>query len=231
MGYIINIGDKIEKKISFDDYPNKITVINNEEIEFDFQDIDDSNSDIFKDDYYRFISESEESESAESVEYFVPEDFIPEDDENNYFVQENFLTQEEIAAFNQKILIVADYGDGVIEYHSKPLELFDSPSEKWSTFVHKFNFKKDYFISDNKEINKGQREMTFTIYTKMGSQVTHNISYTIIDPSEITNDDTYKKVKFRLLSANLDNNGKISLMLDNIAGKKSKIVLAEIKKL
>lgn len=218
MGYIINIGDKIEKKISFDDYPNEITVINNEEIEFDFQDIDDSNSDIFKDDYYRFISES-----VENFEYFVPEN-----DENAYFVQENYLTKEQLASFSQKILVVADYGDGIIEYHSKPLELFDDLSEEWSTFAHKFNFKKDYFINNNE--GRKKRKMTFTIYTKIGSQVTYNISYTIIDPSEITNDDAYKKVKFRLLSANLDNNGKISLMLDNIAGKKSKIVLAEIKK-
>lgn len=228
MGYITN-NNKIEKTIAFANYSDdeiiKIEVINNEEIEFDFQNANAPDIDIPKDDYYyMFISES-----VESVEYFVPEDFIPEDDENNYFVQENYLTQEEIAAFNQKILIVADYGDGVIEYHSKPLELFDSSSEKWSTFVHKFNFKKDYFISDNKEINKGQREMTFTVYTKIGSQKKYNISYTVLDPSEVVN-DAYKKVKFRLLSANLDNNGKISLMLDNIAGKKSKIILAEIKK-
>lgn len=214
MGYIIKDGSEIKKTIAFENYSDEIKVINNEEIEFDFQGIDASDSSITKDDYYWFISESEESD-----EYFVLEN-----DANTHFVQENYLTKEELISFSQKILIVADYGDGIIEYHSKQLELFDSASEKWSTFVHKFNFKKDYFIGDNKE-----REMTFTIYTKIGSQKTYNISYTVLDPSEITN-DAYKKVKFRLLSANLDNNGKISFMLDNIAGKKSKIILAEIKK-
>lgn len=226
MGYITN-DNKIEKTIAFANYSDdkiiEIEVINNEEIEFDFQSINDPDIDIAKDEYYyMFISESEEKYFV--LEDFVPEDFVPEDDKDNHFVQENYLTQAEIASFNQKILIVADYGDGVIEYHSKPLELFDSASEKWSTFVHKFNFKKDYFIGDNKE-----REMIFTIYTKIGSQKTYNISYTVLDPSEIAN-DAYKKVKFRLLSANLDNNGKISFMLDNIAGTKSKIILAEIKK-
>lgn len=210
MGYIIKDGSEIKKIIAFKNYSDEIKVINNEEIEFDFQGIDTSDSSIT----YWFISES-----GESDEYFVLEN-----DTNMHFVQENYLTEEELISFSQKILIVADYGDGIIEYHSKPLELFDSASEKWSTFVHKFNFKKDYFIGDNKE-----REMIFTIYTKIGSQKTYNISYTVLDPSEIAN-DAYKKVKFRLLSANLDNNGKISFMLDNIAGTKSKIILAEIKK-
>ena len=218
MGYILNIGDEIEKKISFDNYPSEIIVINNEEIEFDFQVIKDFNKDIFKEGYYSFISESEESDGY----------FLLENDENDHFVQENHLTEDQLTSFSQKILIVADYGDGIIEYHSKPLELFDDSSEEWSIFAHKFNFKKDYFISNNEE--REERKMTFTIYTKIGSHKEYNISYTVIDPSENTNVNTYKKVKFRLLSANLDNNGKISLMLDNIAGKKSKIVLAEIKK-
>lgn len=218
MGYIIKDSNEIKKIIAFNEYPDEITVINNEEIEFDFQIIKDFNKDIFKEDYYSFISESGESDGY----------FLLENDVNNHFVQENHLTIEQLTSFSQKILVVADYGDGIIEYHSKPLELFDDLSEKWSTFAHKFNFKKDYFISNNE--SRKERKMTFTVYTKIGSHKEYNISYTVIDPSEITNDDAYKKVKFRLLSANLDNNGKISLMLDNIAGEKSKIVLAEIKK-
>lgn len=210
------MGDTLIESINFLDFgdyteENPYNLINNKEIRFNCSingensEQDDSISDNNFDNYFDIILENDDI-------------IILEDDNliNEQFVLETYIDKDTFIKLNQSILIIANYGDGVEEYHTKPLALFDNKNSKWDSFTHKFNFKKDDFE------NNTNRKMIFTIYSRLGTApISKELHYKIIDNS---------RVKLRLLNANLDNNGKISFMFDNIADGKSKIILAEIKK-
>lgn len=186
---------------------NPYKIINNKEIKFQCN-VDGDNTENSGQDLDKFFDIILEKNS---------ETIIPEDgDLTHRFVLETYIDKDTFKELNQRILIIADYGDGIKEYHTKPLRLFDDKNNGWDSFTHKFNFKKEAFENDE------LKWMNFTIYSKLGTEpIIKKLYYKVIDSSN---------VKLRLLNANLDNNGKISFMFDNIADKKSKIILAEVKK-
>lgn len=193
----------------FGDYhpKNPYKIINNKEIRFQCN-VDGDNTENSGQDLDKFFDIILEKNSETII--------LEDGDLTHRFVLETYIDKDTFKELNQRILIIADYGDGIKEYHTKPLGLFDDKNSGWDSFIHKFNFKKEAFENDE------LKWMNFTIYSKLGTEpINKKLYYKIIDNSNI---------KLRLLNANLDNNGKISFMFDNIADKKSKIILAEVKK-
>lgn len=199
-----------------------ISIINNSEIKFDISEIKYTIDDflIVLEDGSDFCGEDEEI-SKENGFYLERRPDGLDSDGN--------LTQENTHKF-RKVLIVAEYGDNSEnDFRTEPifLEIINQNSTEipenlnikfnsWDSWAHKFIFNKEHFDNFN-EI----RELKITLYNRFGHFSPFIINYKI--------EDDAKDIKFKVLSANIDNRGKISYMLDNIANKKSQIVLAGTK--
>lgn len=232
-------GDFVEVKTTTTDSPvfefkEKIIIINNESITFNFNSLVQLIGD------YTIINEEKISEDDDML-------FINEEGPDE-FVLESYMSKD-LTDNNddniKKILIVAKFGNLDTKFYSRPITLIKSKDEsEWDIFTYSFNLNKEQLSVFELSISDDEPYydyIKFNIYNKKGDTISYQIKYRIIDRSEISSyeiiTDDYNevikeknKVKFRLLSANLDNNGKISFMFDNIASKKSQIVLAEIKK-
>ncbi len=217
------------------EFKEEIIIINNESISFNFNSLTQLIGD------YTIINEEKINEDDDML-------FISENDDSEEFVLESYMSKD-LTDDNddniKKILIVAKFGNLDTKFYSRPITLIKSKDESaWDIFTYSFNLNKEQLsafelsVSDNEPYYD---YIKFNIYNKKGDTISYQIKYRVIDRSEISSyeiiTDDYNevieeknKVKFRLLSANLDNNGKISFMFDNIANKKSQIVLAEIKK-
>lgn len=215
------------------EFKKEIIIINNESISFNFNSLTQLigdytiiNEEKISDDDMLFIGENDSDEFV--LESYMPKDLTDNDDDNI-----------------KKILIVAKFGNLDTKFYSRPITLIKSKDEsEWDIFTYSFNLNKEQLSAFELSVSDDEPHydyIKFNIYNKKGDTISYQIKYRVIDRSEISSyeiiTDDYNevieeknKVKFRLLSANLDNNGKISFMFDNIANKKSQIVLAEIKK-
>lgn len=204
-----------------------ITIINNSEIKFDaseiFYVVDDFV--IVLENEIEFLQEDKDEASEKYKGFFL--EHRPEIGSNNTINYENSIKY-------RKILIVNEYEDNSEkEFKSEPIfleiirynengepeeapDIFKNKFIGWDKWSHKFCFKKDYF--DENEVTK---ELKITLYNRFGHNSPFILNYKV--------EDDNRDIKFKLLSANIDNRGKISYMLDNIANEKSQIVLAAAK--
>lgn len=103
--------------------------------------------------------------------------------------------------------ITADFGDGCYEVIVKPIK---SENKNWMKFSHRFAFKED--------IKEGDIEIN--VYNLYGE------SATLIIPFQVKQQSLKEQnIEFRLVSANLCNDKKISYVFNNI--NKNQLILAK----